>query len=328
MGDPAAALKQIVPELKRKADYLVLLAHATMEESVALAKQFPEFNVVVTSDGPEVPPAEPETVQGTKTMLITVGHKGMDVVVLGLFDDRRQPTVRYQRVPLDSRFAASPEMKMLMAAYQDQLKTIGFAGLGLRPVPHPLAETNGRFVGSAKCESCHEESYDVWKKSKHAHAYETLAKLDPPRNFDPECVSCHVVGWHPTEFLPLHGRLREPGEDAAIDQHRLRGLPRPRREALHGRDGQQRAVAEEAPQGGGRSRRRSRRSSSASLATISTTAPTSISTRTIRRSSITRRSRWREIPAQSRLSAADFLWPAVAGRAGGGEGEIPRRIRR
>ena len=130
MGDPVAALKPIVPELRRKADYLVLLAHASMDESVALAKQFPEFNVVVTSDGGEVPPAKPETVPGTKTLLITVGHKGMDVVVLGLFGEPRQPTVRYQRVPLDSRFPASPQMKMLMAAYQDQLKTIGFAGLG------------------------------------------------------------------------------------------------------------------------------------------------------------------------------------------------------
>ncbi len=175
----------------------------------------------------------------------------MDVVVLGLFDDSRQPTIRYQRVPLDSRFPASPEMKMLMAAYQDQLKTIGFAGLGLRPAPHPLVETNGRFVGSAKCESCHEESYDVWKKSKHAHAYDTLAKLDPPRNFDPECVSCHVVGWHPTGFFPYTSGYESLQKTPELINTRLRGLPRPRREALHGRTRPQRAVAEEAPQGGG-----------------------------------------------------------------------------
>jgi hypothetical protein len=93
-------------------------------------------------------------------------------------------------------------MKMLMAAYQDQLKTIGFAGLGLRAVAHPLASVNGHFIGSQKCESCHEKACDIWKKSGHGHAYDTLAKLDPPRNFDPECISCHVVGWHPTKFFP------------------------------------------------------------------------------------------------------------------------------
>ncbi len=204
--DPVAALSGIVPELKRKSDYLVLLSHATMKESVELAKKFPQFNAIVVSDGNEVPPDRVKPIPGTNTLLITVGHKGMDAIVLGLYDDRGT-VVRYQRVPLDSRWdkardAGSPEMKLLMAAYQDQLKTIGFAGLGLRPSPHPLLETNGRFVGSAKCESCHEDSYNVWKKSKHAHAYETLAKLDPPRNYDPECVSCHVVGWHPTNFFP------------------------------------------------------------------------------------------------------------------------------
>ena len=203
MSDPAAALEKIVPELKQKADYLVLLAHATREESVALAKRFPEFNMVVTSDGPQTPPREPETIEGTETLLITVGHKGMNVIVLGLYGDA-SPSFRYEyeRVPLDSRFAGSPDMKMLMAAYQEQLKSIGFAGLGLRPVPHPLYETNGKFVGSQKCESCHEESYRIWKKSGHGRAYKTLVNLDPPRDFDPECISCHVTGWHPTKFFP------------------------------------------------------------------------------------------------------------------------------
>ena len=104
MSDPEAALEKIVPELKQKADYLVLLAHATSEESIELGKKFPAFNVVVTSDGPAEPPTEPQTIEGTKTLLITVGYKGMNAIVLGLFDDADQP-IRYQRVPLDSRFA-------------------------------------------------------------------------------------------------------------------------------------------------------------------------------------------------------------------------------
>jgi hypothetical protein len=203
LSDPAAALEKIVPELKRKADYLVLLAHATKKESEELGQKFPAFNVVVTSAvPPEEPPGKPDTIDGTRTLLITVGHKGMNAIVLALFDDADHPW-RYQRVPLDSRFASSPDMKMLMAAYQEQLKTVGFAGLGLRPAPHPLAETNGRFIGTKKCaESCHEKSYDIWKKTRHAQAYDTLAKLDPPRNFDPECVSCHVTGWDPGRFFP------------------------------------------------------------------------------------------------------------------------------
>lgn len=200
-SDPVAALKKITPELKQKADYLVLLAHTTLDEAIALGKQFPAFNVVVCSDGQPEPPKQPQKIDGTKSLLITVGYKGMNAIVLGLFDNG-QLSARYERVPLDSRFAASRDMKLLMAAYQEQLKAIGFAGLGLRPVPHPQAETNGRFIGAKKCASCHEKSYDIWKKSGHAKAYDTLVKLEIPRQFDPECISCHVTGWHPTKFFP------------------------------------------------------------------------------------------------------------------------------
>jgi formate-dependent nitrite reductase cytochrome c552 subunit len=108
-------------------------------------------------------------------------------------------------VPLDSRFAQSSDMKALMKSYQDQLRVLGWEGVGLKPVPHPRTEAQGAFVGSAKCESCHEVSYKIWKKSGHAKAYETLVKADPPRHFDAECVSCHVVGWHPTQYFPYAG---------------------------------------------------------------------------------------------------------------------------
>ena len=157
--------------------------------------------MVTAAVPPEEPPKEPETIEGTKTLLIAVGYKGMNAIVLGLFDG--DPPYIYQRVPLDSRFAASPDMKMLMQAYQEQLKAIGFAGLGLRPVPHPLAETNGQFIGSKKCATCHEKSYDIWRERQGTPGHtRRWKKLDPPRNFDPECISCHVVGWHPTKYFP------------------------------------------------------------------------------------------------------------------------------
>ena len=217
MCAPEVAMNRIMPQLKRNADYLVLLANATQAEAIELVKRYPDFNAVVVAEGPELPPHDWRLVPGTRTLLVTVGHKGMSVIVLGFFDGA-PPQVRYQRVLLDSRFdfttdpqhRAPPEMKRLMVGYQDQLKLLGFAQLGLRPAASPLAEQNGRYVGSLKCESCHEPSYDVWRHSRHAHAYETLETQDPPRNYDPECVSCHVVGWHPTKFFPYDGGFESP----------------------------------------------------------------------------------------------------------------------
>jgi hypothetical protein len=198
------ALRAVLPELQ-DCDVRVLLAHATKEECVELARKFPEFSLVVTAEDIDEPKAQPDTIEGTKTKLIEVGHKGMYVVVAGFFDDPHEP-VRFQRVALDSRFPDTAEMKQLMVTYQDQLQQLGWDGLGIRSMPHPRSrqagELGGTFVGSAKCKDCHQEAYDVWANSKHAHATDTLAHLTPPRQFDAECVSCHVVGWSPQDYFP------------------------------------------------------------------------------------------------------------------------------
>jgi len=201
LADPQEKLAELVPARKEKCDLLILLAHATKEESIELARQFPQFDIVITAGGPPEPPDEPERVDGSGAMLIEVGEKGMNAVVLGFFDDPAGP-VRYQRVPLDSRFPQSDEGKKLMTQYQEALKEEGLEGLGIRPIPLPGKELLGGFVGSEKCKSCHEESYKVWKKSGHAKAWQTLVAQDPPRNFDPECISCHVVGWSPQNYRP------------------------------------------------------------------------------------------------------------------------------
>jgi hypothetical protein len=66
-------------------------------------------------------------------------------------------------------------------------------------VQHPLQRQfpNAEYVGSEKCKRCHEHSYDVWKKSAHSHAFDALVNAKRPtlRQFDGECVVCHVVGF-------------------------------------------------------------------------------------------------------------------------------------
>lgn len=201
-----ASLAAIMPKLKAAGcDRLVLLSHATQKESEALARKFPAFSVVVTAGGAEVPPNLPKKIEGTDTLLVEVGTKGKYAIVLGLYDDAKEP-VRYQRVPLDARFADSPEMAKLMEAFQGQLEQLGFEELGIRPKIHPRAKSQGdatgQFVGSAKCGECHKAAMEVWSKSRHAHATEALIKATPSRIFDPECISCHVTGWNAQEFLP------------------------------------------------------------------------------------------------------------------------------
>ncbi|MHB8899180.1 MAG: multiheme c-type cytochrome [Thermoguttaceae bacterium] len=214
MADPQVKLREVLPKLKDGSDLLVLLAHASVEESKALAAAFPDFDVVVTAGGNPEPPQTMEILPGG-TRFVEVGEKGMQAVVLGVYENGK---IEYQRVPLDSRFEDSPDMKEYMRQYQQQLKRDGLAGLGIRQVPNPRAAELGKFVGSKECESCHETSYEIWQDSGHAKAWKTLVELEVPRINDPECISCHVVGWHPTEYFPYEsGFLSEAETPELVD---------------------------------------------------------------------------------------------------------------
>ncbi len=140
--------------------------------------------------------------------MIEVGEKGKYAVVLGLYESGE---IRYQRVALDSRFESSEDVALLMQDYQSILKTLitlkgHREGLGLNPARAPRSEQLGKYVGSQKCQSCHEEEHRVWLRSRHASAWKSLTDVaNPPRDFDPECVGCHVVGWDGLQRFPYVG---------------------------------------------------------------------------------------------------------------------------
>jgi hypothetical protein len=195
---PAEALAAVAPKLAAEnCDLQVLLVHGDPAEATALSQQFPQFTIVATTGGAEEPPRQVKLIEGSGAAIIEAGHKGMYVTVLAFFDDAATPN-RYQRVPLDTRFAESPEMQAKLVAYQNELKTMTLGGLGLTGVAHP----DGEFAGSASCADCHTAAWEVFENTPHYHATDTLVNLDPPRHFDPECLSCHVTGWNPQEYFP------------------------------------------------------------------------------------------------------------------------------
>ncbi|MBX3420569.1 MAG: hypothetical protein KF752_03330 [Pirellulaceae bacterium] len=203
-SDPTTSLQQVVPELKSQGcDYIVVLAHASLEESSRWAQAVPGIDLVVTAGGYGEPTLNPESIEGTKSLMVQVGTKGMYGGIIGLFGDAQQP-VRYQRIAISSQFKDSPRMLEVFAEYQGRLKEAGLSGLGLSPAAHPSGR---QFVGSQACGECHTTAFDIWKNSPHVHATDSIVAANNDRggiarHFDPECISCHVTGWNPQKFFP------------------------------------------------------------------------------------------------------------------------------
>lgn len=223
-------LRKAVDALKgEKPDLLVLLSHCELPTTKKLIESFPEFDLVVSAGGPEDP--DPKPVQAAKPLLVTVGHKGKSVGVVGYYPDA-EPKLKYELVNLDKwRFHETPAMQEHMRAYQKRLKDEEIVAKEL-----PLENSNGNtYVGAKKCGECHKKAYETWKTTKHAHAFESIdvggeeyQKGEKKgtyisRVFDAECLACHSVGWNPQEMLRYKDGYMPPefASDEATKAHML-----------------------------------------------------------------------------------------------------------
>lgn len=208
---PEEALAGLLPQIGRDAcDQNVLMVYGDRAEAEALARRFDVFDWVVAARGADEPPHLPQKIEGTQrgggAALVEVGHKGMYAVVVGLYRSGATSSpgegweARYQKTPLDHRWADSPEMVANLKGYQEELEQLGWDGLGVEPAAHP---TEREFAGSEACKDCHTAAWEVFEKTPHFHTTETLLALEPARHFDPECIACHATGWEPQKYFPF-----------------------------------------------------------------------------------------------------------------------------
>jgi hypothetical protein len=60
-------------------------------------------------------------------------------------------------------------------------------------VPPPVPPEDPTYVGVEACSSCHPQPREVWNSTSHSRAYAALATQF--KEFNLECVSCHVTGY-------------------------------------------------------------------------------------------------------------------------------------
>ncbi len=219
-ADNPAVVRQALAFLRgQKTDLSVLLYQGDAKDAGVCAEYcarlrqadatLPPLHVVLCLTDKEEPPALPDKVG--QTLVATIGHRGRYVGVFGAF---RQPNqgfeLKYQLVSIGPEYetpagqeSTNPVLP-LMEDYAREVKRRNLLAKFPRS-PHPvqLEYPEAKYVGSERCGDCHEHAYAVWQKSAHAHAFDSLVKARHPslRQFDGECVACHVTGFqHKTGY--------------------------------------------------------------------------------------------------------------------------------
>jgi hypothetical protein len=231
-----AMIKVLLPAFaKQKVDAAILLVHGTEQEAEEVARlcfaeraknpALPKINLIVHTSFADIGPSQPQEVkdqQGKDTGIrrLYMGHKGKEVGVLGVY---RRPgggtnDLKYELVHMGPEFN-TPEaqvkdhkMMELMEEYSQSVKNNDYLGAykALRTRHESQKNPNllgmgfdAKYVGSKRCGDCHTKAYEVWKNTPHAKAFDELVTAKNPglRQFDPECVTCHTVGFkHPTGY--------------------------------------------------------------------------------------------------------------------------------
>lgn len=219
--DPTITFEEVKDVIKRavaglaahpkKPQLNVLLYQGASEDAKALAKDFPQFRIILCqADDPE-PPQFPTTANDGKTLVIQVGHKGRYVGLVGAFKTANGFDLKYQLVPLGEEYITpgseeearkANHVLPLLETYSEQVRDRKFLARvpkTLHPAQVQEKDLNLSYVGSEKCQNCHQAQYAKWGDTPHSHALDALVKVAKRpglRNLDGDCVQCHVVGLH------------------------------------------------------------------------------------------------------------------------------------
>jgi Cytochrome c554 and c-prime len=185
--DPEAAFRKTISELRHAgADVVVLVSHLGFSRDKELAAQG-GVDLIVGSHSLDAL-TEPAVVG--KTWIVQPLNQGQQIGFLTLTPGGMKDP---ELVNLDKNFESPNEVKKLIANYRNEVRDVAVDSASSVGAVMTATEAKPYVAHPYSCRSCHTKQYDFWATTKHSAAY--LVLFSKNQHFDPECISCHSVGF-------------------------------------------------------------------------------------------------------------------------------------
>lgn len=200
--DPFQVAGTLVPELRRKADLVVLLSEMAPGDTDRLLQAVPGIDVALYGQRPQF---EQEAKKVGETVANQAGSRGQYLGQLVLIVDPEGKVVEFgsQNAPLDKAFPEVDTIVRLIEEANEKTKQLRTESRDKRQAEQQSKLSGERFLGDETCKRCHEKQFEQWAESPHSRA---LATLERPLEGHPrtdQCLSCHATGFAQTGgFLP------------------------------------------------------------------------------------------------------------------------------
>jgi hypothetical protein len=191
--NPIEAARRVLPEAKRQADLVILLAHMKTDLVTRIAREVPGIDIIIAGNGEYfTPPIR----LGQTLVLFTANETRMLGEIRFYRDAQGQITNRVRYISLDEQVPQDATAMRLVVSVRDALRALGeerarlVARLNTHRNQDPLTQ-NG-YVSAQSCGKCHLPQYMHWANSDHARATDRL--FSQQSEFDASCLSCHASG--------------------------------------------------------------------------------------------------------------------------------------
>lgn len=204
--DPFQTARDLVPQLHKKADVVVLLSHVGLTEGQRLTLEVPGIDVMVF--GHQVGLFR-EVTKTNGVINVRSGERGQYVPTIHLaVEDGKIAAYDGEQVVLDAKIPADDTMNNEVNAFQDDLNrrfsNAAAANEAAQAAQTQAQVTGDHYLGEKNCRRCHEAEYQMLAETPHAHAFDTLIKNQGETKSD--CVRCHTVGYgQPGGFVSRGG---------------------------------------------------------------------------------------------------------------------------
>jgi hypothetical protein len=189
LRDHVEALRQVVPEMRRKADMVVVLAHVGDVKAKELAQAFPDIDLIVAGHTSGVSVLQPAEARGT--LVVSNGYAGkFDGQMVFRFDEKMKLTGHQpKQTALSDSVPEDPEIGRIVREFKGKWTAQPFSA-AVPPASEPF------FAGALTCQKCHGSQYEQWRKTPHARALTALVKSEGGKDAkNPECLRCHTLGF-------------------------------------------------------------------------------------------------------------------------------------
>ncbi|MBN1906727.1 MAG: hypothetical protein JW927_16715 [Deltaproteobacteria bacterium] len=195
--DPIETVTAKVAELRDKVDFVIVLTHQHMGRNWIIARKINGVDVIVGGHHKQ----KLETpYEANNTYIVQAGEKGQHqgMLVIEKAADGTK-TVTNKLVSMSDKIADDPKVKGMIDEYNMEVNKLYTSG--------PIVKDEAVTLRSASCNDCHSDAYEIWQKTDHAKAFQTLINKD--RQFNPDCLVCHTTRFEEAGGFTMKAQEKE-----------------------------------------------------------------------------------------------------------------------